>query len=425
MVLIGAWRVGVSTDEPAHVVRYENLHTHGWFLLDDDFDGNQPGAWVTDRYVYGPVFTEVMHASNRLLGRDPPGALGTSLESYVGRHLLVALCGLLGTCAVAAVGRRLLGSWSWGLVSAATVMAIPMWPGLSMFDMKDVPAATGYTWVTLGLVELLQARRSMRDSLVGFLSLVPGVVLAVGTRPGLWAGLAVSIVAAACLAAAQPGGRLQWLDRVLLPLVSSCLVAYVLLLASYPAFFAHPLRWLPGSIGESADYDGSAIVDTQGHWAYIPERVVTLMPPLLLVVGAAGCLAAALGRRIRVVTPEIGGWLVVGLQALLLPLGAIMFRSTLYSDLRQVLFACPAVALLLTAGWKRVSSDIAGDSVRRGGSPRTGVVRCVVCPSRGADPALSLRLFVCGALCRQPRPANRERLLACLVPRAAPSSPGR
>ena len=87
-------------------------------------------------------------------GPDPPRALGTTVDAYAA-HLVVALCGLLGVFAVAAIGRRLLGSWSWGLVMAASLMAILMWPGLSMFDIKDVPAATGYTLVTWGLVELL------------------------------------------------------------------------------------------------------------------------------------------------------------------------------------------------------------------------------------------------------------------------------
>ena len=130
-----------------------NLQEHGWYLLDDDFDGDDPGSWVTDQYVYGPVFTQLMHVVNRVVGLDPPGALGTTVDAYAARHLVVGVCGLLGVFAVAAIGRRLLGSWPWGLVAAATLMAIPTSrPGLSMFDIKDVPAATGYTLVTWGLV---------------------------------------------------------------------------------------------------------------------------------------------------------------------------------------------------------------------------------------------------------------------------------
>src|SRR6185295_5298256 len=131
-----------STDEPAHVIRYQNLHEHGWYLLDDDLVGDEPGAWVTDQYVYAPVFTQVLHGVNRALGLDPSGALGTSIHAYAARHLVVGLCGLIGVLAVAGIGRRLFGSWSWGLVAAATLMAIPMWPGLCMFDVKDIPPAT-------------------------------------------------------------------------------------------------------------------------------------------------------------------------------------------------------------------------------------------------------------------------------------------
>ncbi len=82
MVLVGAWRVGISTDEPVHVMRYSNLEHHGWYLLDDDFDGSEPGAWVTDKYVYGAVATQLMHGVGRIVGVDPAGGLGTSVSAY-------------------------------------------------------------------------------------------------------------------------------------------------------------------------------------------------------------------------------------------------------------------------------------------------------------------------------------------------------
>ena len=116
-------------------------------------------------------------------------------------------CGLLGVFAVGAIGRRLLGSWAWGLVAAATLMAIPMWPGLSMFDIKDVPAATGYTLVTWALVELLfQQRTSVAQPPGGVSpSSPPAWSSTIGSRPGLWPGLAASLGVAALLAWKRPG----------------------------------------------------------------------------------------------------------------------------------------------------------------------------------------------------------------------------
>ena len=363
MLLLGAWRAGVSTDEPAHVLRYGNLQQHGWYLLDDDFDGDQPGAWVTDQYVYAPVFSQLTHAVNRWVGLDPPDGLGTSVRAYAVRHLLVGVCGLTGTIAVAAIGRRLLGSWTWGLVSAGTLMAIPMWPGLSMFDVKDVPAATGYTLVTAGLVELLFTRRpGARQWWSPVTLLVAGLVLAIGTRPGLWPALVASMAVVGLLPWSPPGRPRESWQGLLVPIAAAVAGAYALLLLAYPAFFARPQEWFADSLGESAHYTGSAQLTSAGSWAYLPANVVAVvMPPVLLLVGVLGCLTLV-PRRLPAVTPELCGWLAVALQALLLPVLAVVRQSHLSDHLRQVLFACPAVALLLTLGWRRFVTELGKDS---------------------------------------------------------------
>ena len=360
MVLLGAWRVGISTDEPVHVLRYANLQQHGWYLLDDDFDGDEPGSWVTDQYVYGPVFTQVMHAVNRVVGLDPPGALGTTVEAYATRHLVVGVCGLLGALATAAIGRRLLGSWAWGLVAAATLMAIPMWPGLSMFDIKDVPPAAGYTFVTLGLIELLRGREPKRRQALWCLGLlVTGLVLSIGNRPGLWPGLAASFGLAG-LIALRRSGRPRRLFHPLVLMAVACLVAYAVLWIAYPAFFSRPGAWLMDSVLNSADYVGRPSGPTGGSWAYLPSHVLLLVPSLLLIVGALGCVTG-LPRRVPELTPVVAGWLLVSTQALLLPFLAVVGQSLLYDGLRQVLFACPAVAVLLVFGWRKVSTDLGRD----------------------------------------------------------------
>jgi hypothetical protein len=363
VMLVGAWRVGVWTDEPTHVQRYENLLQHGWYLLDDDLVGDTPGAWVTDQYVYAPVFAHLSHAVNRLVGLDGPGAVGVSVEAYAVRHLVVAACGLLGVLAVGAIARRLLGSWRWGVVAAATLMAVPMWPGLSMFDIKDVPAATGYTLVTLGLVELISRERASVAKTAGYVAiLTSGLVLTIGTRPGLWPALAVSLLLATFVSLRRGNGSPR---RVTFgPLVEigiACAMATALLLLAYPAYFTAPLDWLTGSTSQSSGYATSTGGGVSNAWAYIPARVLSTMPTLLLLVGVVGCLMS-LRHLPRRLTPQVGGWLLVGSQALLLPLLAAIQQSVLNDDLRQILFACPAVALMLTAGWRQVFADLAEGS---------------------------------------------------------------
>jgi hypothetical protein len=94
------------------------------------------------------------------------------------------MCGLLAVVAVMAIGRRLLGSWAWGLVAAATFDGDPDVAGLLMFDIKDVPAATGYTLVTWGLARCCSCnvRAGAAASVLSF-ALTAGLVLGIGARP--------------------------------------------------------------------------------------------------------------------------------------------------------------------------------------------------------------------------------------------------
>ncbi len=361
VVMLGAWRVAVWTDEPAHVIRYANLQEHGWYLLEDDFNGEEPGDWVTDQYVYAPVATQLMHGVNRVVGLDPAGGLGTSLRAYSARHLMVGVLGLVGVAAAVSIGRRLLGSWSWGLVAGATLLAIPMWTGLAMFDIKDVPAAVGYTLVTLALVELVTSGRH-RAAMTA--TLTAGLVLAIGTRPGLWPGLAAAVgLALLAPLVADRKSRRTWVRDLVAPVAVASGLAYAVLLASYPEFFSQPQEWLFGAVGQASHYTGSAEQAPSGHWAYVPSRVIAVsVPPLLLVVGAVGCLGSVARWR-RQDTARTSAWLLVGAQALLLPVLAAIRQSHLSDDLRQLVFATPAVALLLTAGWRRVATAMATDSL--------------------------------------------------------------
>ncbi len=369
MVLVGAWHVGVWTDDPAHVVRYANLDERGWYLLDDDFDGDRPGSWVADQYVYGPVTTELAHGVARVVGVDDAHELSTSMDAYAVRHTVIGMLGLVGVLAVALIARRLFGSWSWSTVAAASLLAIPMWPGLSMFDLKDIPAAVGYTLVTAALVELAFVRPSSRRRTVlpyatPAALLATGLVLAIGTRPGLWPGLAASLAAYCVLPWKLADGSPGTWRRRLVKVALAGVVAYGFLLLSYPELFMRPTDWMLGSIEGSADYSGNPIGRSVGSWGYVPGRLFVVMPPLLLIGGIAG-IAGSLSSLLRAgprLSPHVLGWLLVSSQALLLPMLAVARQSLLYDDLRQLLFACPAVALLLTAGWRRVLADVGKDS---------------------------------------------------------------
>lgn len=343
MTVAGAWRVGVSFDEPYHVLRLQNYFDHGWYLLNDDLVEGSPGEWVHDAFVYSPVSALLMHLANVVLGHEAWGALSTTSEAYLVRHLGVAVIALIGVAGTAAVGRLVLRSWGWGLVCAATLVALPMWTGHSMFNIKDVPTATGYTLVTLALLWLLRTTPGgWRHRALVPLTMNLGVLLALGTRPGMWTGLLASIVGALLLARVLLGQggrsyRWRWAE-----LAAGVLPALLLVTALYPAVFLDP-AWPLKSALSSGQYA------VGGSSWYIPNQVIATMPLLLLMLGLAGLFAALAdhGWRLMQGRTTTARLLLVVNQAWLLPTLAIVKQSHLDTGLRQVLFAAPAVAVML------------------------------------------------------------------------------
>lgn len=346
VVLLGGWRTGVSYDESYHVLRMRNWLEHGWYLLDGDLLGGEPGPWQEQRYVYGPLTMQLLQGWSVLWGGEA-GVVSASAQAYAVRHLGIGLIGLVGVAAAAGVSRLLLRRWSWGLVTAAVLLALPVWAGHAMFNVKDVPVAAGYTLATLGLA-LLVLRRDDEQApprpglrlTCGCAALVAGLVLAVGTRPGIWPGLALGA-----------GIALLTRDRVRIAAVlGSTLLAYLVLLVSYPTAFVTPVRALVGGALESSRFDGQS-----GDWWYLPLFVLVEVPTLVLVAALAGAVVAV--RHTWVSRRRSGRWdpreVVLALvlaQAFALPVLAVLRQSNVYTGVRQMLFAAPAVAVLATVG---------------------------------------------------------------------------
>lgn len=349
MALWGALATGTAWDETYHVERLQNLFDRGWYLTDGDFTGKTPGSWVHDKYVYAPVTMLLLHGLDVVAGGQWESVSFDSAAVAV-RHTGVLLIGLLGVGSAAALGRLALGSWRWGMVTSALLLATPLWLGHSMFNIKDVPVATGYTMTTLGLALLVQSPPTRQSVSLGCIVYWAGATLAVGTRPGIWVGIAGAAVVAFGLVggARLAGEKRAWRQaaRVLLVVPLLALV-YLVLWVLYPNGFRDPGTLLFESVSASSSYRGGA----QGYWLYLPlQTLITTPLPLLmlLLLGAFFCARSLLRRGLR--NSSVQCLLLVGAQTFALPIMAMMRQSDLYNGLRQVLFVAPTAAVLATVG---------------------------------------------------------------------------
>lgn len=343
MGVLGALRSGISWDEPYHVMRLGNYFDHGWFALDWAVEGDGSTSPDANTLVYGPVAMLLLHGLSVLAGVEGWDSVATTPAAYDVRHLGVLLFGLAGTAAAATITRILLGSWRWALFTAAALLALPMWTGHLMFNVKDVPVATGYTVMTLALVCMVAPVQGRRRLRIG--GLAAGIVLMVGTRPAMSTAVVAGLVVLAVgVAVAEPFGNAR---AAVAEAAAGVVAAAAVLVLVYPNVFAHPAN-LVASAQQSADFrDGGG-----AGYGYVPFYVVVQTPLLLLVLFAVGLVTAArfVRQHWRTDTSQATRLLLVGAQLAALPLVAIAKDSDLYNGLRQLLFASPAWAVLVTVG---------------------------------------------------------------------------
>jgi hypothetical protein len=369
MIFLGGWRIGVTWDEPLHVQRFNNYVDTGWYLGDGQLDDGKPAQSMTQQYVYAPATMLLLHGLGVVTGVEDPGAASAAAHAYAVRHLGIGLISLIGLLAVFGTARLLFRRWDWAVVSAGVLAALPMWTGHSMFNLKDVPVATGYSLATLGLAVIARGAqgRDWRLRAAGPVALASGIFLAVGTRPGMWVGIFASLVVLVGCWLLRPGDG-SVLQRIRTDLwryrdiALGVVVAGVGLWVIDPHVFSSPFHALWRAAFSSANFFADP-----SPWTFVPVRVFLEVPIVMLGFVAFGVFVAA-RQLIRVrLRPGVfeSRLLLVLVQTFALPLVAIVHGASLYSDLRQLLFAAPATALICTYGIRSLV-----ERARAGADPR-------------------------------------------------------
>jgi len=354
----------------------------GWHVTTDALlgDGLNPD-YIFGVFVYGPVGEFLPHAVAVALGQESWGAQELTAGAYSARHIGIALTAVIGIAAVIAIVKVMTRSWRWAFLGGAVIASVPLWIGHGMINIKDLPAAVGYTIATLGLVALFRSdyysNRWMRTT--AWLGIAFGAVLAAGTRPAIGLPIAGTIVATSIWVLiiswrnGDPWGRQIRLTRRFLEAVGAISVGYITLILIYPKAFLDPIHLGIKAVLESALYPVNEAQLTAGtwmvqpvSWSYLPLWFGAQLP-LLVVFGALFGIAfwvysswklfvqskSLTANFVQARSESNFQMLPVIMQFGLLPLAAIVGSSTLYNGTRQMLFVVPAAAVLATMGiWK-------------------------------------------------------------------------
>jgi hypothetical protein len=338
----GALATGVTVDEPAHVGHLTNYLS----------GGNYSSA------SYGPVTSLLGHSVNIALGVESWGVLSESAVAYQNRHLAIALLGVLGLVAVGLSAWLMFGSPRWGLVAAAVLGSFPVWVGQSMFNLKDVPAATAYALVTTGLIALFSRKFSSVTRLfISVFTLALGALIGVGTRPGLLPLFVGSIVVAGVIGLVRnSSSRSRGLRLAFATVAGAAIAGYIF------------VRWTPfgqsilGAVERSIDfpwagfniYGGERVYGRPGvsgtagiFFAYLPTFMTFfLFAGLLFGLGLVIAWAMRRGSHMALETHFV----IISAQAFGVFVIVALFDPVIYDGGRQLLFVFPAFALITVMG---------------------------------------------------------------------------
>jgi hypothetical protein len=301
-------------------------------------------------YLYGGLFDVVAIGLERIL----------PLDIYAVRHLLSALTGLGGIVAVWATARAIAGSRA-GLLAAAALALCGIWYGAMFNHTKDIPFAAAMMGATYFLLLIGRELPHPRWRLVLAFGVLCGCALGIRVLGLFLVGYAGLVIIAYALT--NRGGSWRnvfaFADRSALALVPSFLVAYAIMVATWPWAGLAPLNPLR-ALFDFDDFNYPIRTLLWGHiytmadvprW-YEPTYVaIKLTFPLL--IGA--CLALILATRPqhravfvnKLWRKEVA---LVALAALFPLIGDVVVRGPAFSGMRHVLFTVPPIAVLAGVG---------------------------------------------------------------------------
>jgi len=256
----------------------------------------------------------------------------------------------------------------------ATIATLPLLAGMAVIDFKDTPVAAGLTALSAGSV-LLWLKPDSKHFIAPSALIATGAFVALGVRISSWvlvgAVLGANVLAIVVWRVLAPG-------RVL-PLKAAISTAIGLGIGLFGIWLLNPIaridfpRWAWDAFLVSRAYPwigeirtmGQDLVSTDLPWWYVPTWFLAQMPVLFTAFAVAGIAVWIVMAFVEVVRtrsqdseredPRAIALVPFAVQGLVLPLGMVLVGVTLYDGIRHLLFAIPAIVVLMSPLAARLS----------------------------------------------------------------------
>jgi hypothetical protein len=249
------------------------------------------------------------------------------------------------------------------------LLSIPELVGHSMFNQKDVAVAVGITITTYSLYLL-----SLEKRIYFYFFGIIGMVLSLGSRPGIWILIVFLIFGYLLLVVIYKRTWLELLKNLLMNMVVA-VFSITILQIIYPKLYTDKIILLKNSLTNSQTYWAYHETLTNGRIEkyplsnkYVPDWIVTELPfgLLILFVFASIFLIYFLFSKVFSKQEFSSSTLIflLMIQSYSLPIYIILFNANLYSGLRHILFIFPSIGLLIAVAIIRVEPFIKSKNLK-------------------------------------------------------------
>ncbi len=370
LVVSGPFKLGVSTDEPYYLESAQNYFQSGWYLPDLYLQEYKDRELENiNLYVYGPIQDIISHKLNVVLGNEEQNFISSDVRAHEIRHLTTAfIFGLLLILTYITIFIYT-QSHKYSILSVIILLSIPELVGHSMFNQKDVAVAVGITITTYSLYLL-----SLEKRIYFYFFGIIGMVLSLGSRPGIWILIVFLIFGYLLLVVIYKRTWLELLKNLLMNMVVA-VFSITILQIIYPKLYTDKIILLKNSLTNSQTYWAYHETLTNGRIEryplsnkYVPDWIVTELPfgLLILFVFASIFLIYFLFSKVFSKQEFSSSTLIflLMIQSYSLPIYIILFNANLYSGLRHILFIFPSIGLLIAVAIIRVEPFIKSKNLK-------------------------------------------------------------
>jgi len=344
-------------------------------------------APITSEF-YGLLTFQLADLTHRFMTGERDFMSPNEASTYIWQDMITiamsALAALMLAIAIALALRSRLA----GIFSAAALLSLPLWLGMSVFNYKDLPVAAGLTMISAGLV-WAWCRAVPKWVIPATLLAALGGFFVLGTRAGAFLLiLAVPFITLIILGIAQ-----IWMrhPQKLLPvgLVGAASVGAPILGVWFTNPFARIdlVRWLVDAQRISQQYIWEGDIRTAGMdvpstdlpWWYVPAWLGAQLPlatGLAVFLGGFAFFFVLLRSPSRYSSLRRSQLLAITpflVQGVVLPIGIVLSGAVLYDAIRHLLFMFPGLIAIASIGIAWLAKPLQVDPRRLAVAPIVAV----------------------------------------------------